>query len=402
MVAFGTGNAAFSVFLKPMSEDLGWNRLLLSGAVTLQAVGNIVVSPVAGWVLDRHGPRMIMVLGAGVATACFLLMGSITEPWQFYLLYTSATVLGLNEMGSLVTSTTVAKWFVRKRGRAMSLGSIGLNVGGAVLAPLVAITIAAVGWRQTWSVLGVVVACTVLPAAIFFFRRAPEDMGLLPDGDQPGSAPVARPGERTAATEQQWKLSDALRNPTTWVIVGAFNLILVAASAMSQHSVAYLEDTGMSLVEASAMFGASHVITIGAKLTWGAISDRFPVRYCLIISSFARIVGLLSLMFATGPARMGGFIIGQGVGQGMGLLGPKLWADYYGRTFLGTIRGVLQPFSVVASLIGPLFAAYVYDTLGSYNLAFWVIIVCLLFSVALLWTARPPKMPEPIRAQSVV
>jgi sugar phosphate permease len=394
MVAFGTGNAAFSVFLKPMSEDLGWNRLLLSGAVTLQAVGNIVVSPVAGWVLDRHGPRMIMVFGATVATICFLLMGSITEPWQFYLLYTSATVLGLNEMGSLVTSTTVAKWFVRKRGRAMSLGSIGLNVGGAVLAPLVALTIAAVGWRQTWSVLGVIVACTVLPAAIFFFRRAPEDMGLLPDGDRPGSEPPARPGERTAANEQQWRLADALRNPTTWIIVAAFNLILVAASAMSQHSVAYLEDTGMSLVEASAMFGASHLVTIGAKLTWGAVSDRFPVRYCLIISSFARIVGLLSLMFATGPARMGGFIIGQGVGQGMGLLGPKLWADYYGRTFLGTIRGVLQPFSVVASLIGPLFAAYVFDTSGSYNTAFWVIIVCLLFSVVLLWIARPPKMPE--------
>jgi sugar phosphate permease len=323
-------------------------------------------------------------------------MGSITEPWQFYLLYTSATVLGLNEMGSLVTSTTVAKWFVRQRGRAMSLGSIGLNVGGAVLAPLVAITIAAVGWRQTWSVLGIIVACTVLPAAIFFFRRAPEDMGLLPDGDRPGNEPVARPGQRTAANEQQWKLSDALRNPTTWVIVAAFNLILVAASAMSQHSVAYLEDTGMSLVEASAMFGASHLVTIGAKLTWGAISDRFPVRYCLIISSFARIVGLLSLMFATGPARMGGFVIGQGIGQGMGLLGPKLWADYYGRTFLGTIRGVLQPFSVVASLIGPLFAAYVFDTSGSYNMAFWVIIVCLLFSVVLLWMARPPKMPETV------
>jgi sugar phosphate permease len=396
MVAFGTGNAAFSVFLKPMSEDLGWNRLLLSGAVTLQAVGNIVVSPVAGWVLDRHGPRMIMVFGASVATVCFLLMGSITEPWQFYLLYSSATALGLNELGSLVTSTTVAKWFVRKRGRALSLSSIGLNVGGAVLAPLVAFTIALVGWRQTWSVLGVIVACTVLPAAIFFFRRAPEDMGLLPDGDRPGAEQVARPGERTAANEQQWKLSDALHNPTTWIIVAAFNMINVAASAMSQHSVAYLEDTGMSLVEASFLFGASHIVTIGAKLTWGAISDRFPVRYCLIISNFARIVGLLSLMFATGPARIGGFVIGQGIGQGMGLLGPKLWADYYGRTFLGTIRGVLQPFSVLASLIGPLFAAYVFDTTGSYHLAFWVIIVGLLISVGLLWIARPPRMPETV------
>jgi sugar phosphate permease len=375
-----------------MTEDLGWNRLVLSGALTVQAIGNIAVSPVAGWILDRHGPRMIMVFGSVVATGCFLTMGAITEPWQFYLLYTAATVLGLNELGSLVTSTTVAKWFVRKRGRALSLGSIGLNVGGALLAPVVAITIQAVGWRQTWGVLGIIVACTVLPASILFFRRSPEDMGLLPDGDTPSSEPP-HPGQRTAATEQQWSLGEALRQPTTWIIVAAFNLILVAASAMSQHTVAYLEDTGMTLVEASAMFGASHIVTIGAKLTWGAISDRFPVRYCLIISSFARIVGLLSLMFATGPARIGGFVLGQGVGQGMGLLGPKLWADYYGRTFLGTIRGVLQPFSVVASLVGPLFAAYVYDTLGSYNLAFFVIIFCLLISVGLLWVARPPKVP---------
>jgi MFS family permease len=93
---------------------------------------------------------------------------------------------------------------------------------------------------------------------------------------------------------------------------------------------------------------------------------------------------------------MAGFVIGQGIGQGMGLLGPKLWADYYGRTFLGTIRGVLQPFSVVASLVGPLFAAYVYDTVGSYNLAFSVIIVCLLLSVVLLWIARPPSMKQSV------
>ena len=153
-----------------MTEDLGWNRLVLSGALTVQAIGNIAVSPVAGWILDRHGPRMIMVFGSVVATGCFLTMGAITEPWQFYLLYTAATVLGLNELGSLVTSTTVAKWFVRKRGRALSLGSIGLNVGGALLAPVVAITIQALGWRQTWGVLGIIVACTVLPASIL--RRA--------------------------------------------------------------------------------------------------------------------------------------------------------------------------------------------------------------------------------------
>ena len=204
-----------------MSEDLGWNRMLLSGAVTLQAVGNIVVSPLAGWGLDRHGPKMIMVFGSIVATICFLLMGSITEPWQFYLLYSAATVLGLNELGSLVTSTTVAKWFVRKRGRAMSLASIGLDV--ACASPTHRVHHWVAGWRQDLGrPSGSSSPAPSFPPRSSFSSVRQRTWAYFPMAIIPGSQP-ARAGERTAATEQQWKLGDALRNPTTWIIVAAFN-----------------------------------------------------------------------------------------------------------------------------------------------------------------------------------
>lgn len=379
-----------------MSQDLGWSRTLLTGALALQSLGNMAVAPVIGIVLDRYGPRAIMVFGASVAAVCFGLMAWMTEPWQFYLLYTFATVLGLNELGNLVTSTTVAKWFVRLRGRALALGSIGLNFGAIIMAPGVAYLIGTVGWRPTWALLGVVVALTVVPASILFFRKTPEDMGLLPDGDTPGSDAHVN-AQRTASREHQWKLGDALRNPTTWYLVIAFNLVGMAAGGLSQHSVAYLQDTGFSLVEATGLFALTHLITVGAKLLWGWMSDRVPVRYCLIMSNVARIVGLACLLLGTGPVRIYGWVIGSGMGQGLGLLQPKIWADYYGRTFLGTIRGVLHPFSVVAGVAGPLFAAYVYDSAGSYDLAFWTFVATVAASTVLVWFARPPVAPTAAR-----
>jgi len=381
-----------------MSEALGWNRTVLTGALTLQHVGNMAVTPVVGVLLDRYGPKVIMVIGAVVAAVCFVLIAGISEPWQFYLLYTAATVLGLHELGSLVTSTTVAKWFVRLRGRAMALSSIGLNVGAVIMAPLIAVLINGVGWRSTWMALGIIVAVVVIPPALAVFRRSPEDMGLLPDGDRRSpAANVARSGGQPhASAEHQWRLNDALRNPTTWQLVVAFNLLLVAVSAVSLHTVAYFLDAGLSLTEASAMFALTHVFTIGAKLVWGFLSDRVPVRYCIVGSNLARVVGLLFLLLGVGQWRIYAFVVGNGIGQGMGLLQPKLWADYYGRTFLGTIRGVLQPFSVLASLAGPLFAAYVSDTVGSYDPAYWVLIVSLLISSVLMYLARPPGAP-PVR-----
>ncbi|MFN0071477.1 MAG: MFS transporter [Chloroflexota bacterium] len=391
-VAFGAGHASFAVFLQPMSDDLGWNRTVLSGAVAVQSLVNIMVTPLMGVMLDRYGPRVIMVMGACVAAVSYLLMGAVSEPWQFYVLFTLATALGLNELGNLVTSTTVAKWFVRRRGRALALSSIGLNVGAVVLTPSVAVLIGVAGWRSTWTILGFLVAGIVIPCA-FLFRRTPEDMGLLPDGDTEPVGPRS-PGMAAPSSEKSWQLAEALRQPTTWILVMAFNLVGLVASGLNQHTVAYLKDTGLSLVEAASVFAFSHVITIGAKVLWGTISDRIPVRYCLTASNLFRVVGLWSLLIIPGSWGLYGFVLGTGMGQGLGLLQPKIWADYYGRTFLGTIRGVLHPFSVIANVAGPLFAAYVYDLTQDYTLAFWAFSASACASAVLAFVARPPVHPS--------
>src|SRR5436305_1077485 len=113
MTAFGAGSASLAVFLRPMSTDLGWSRTTLTFALTVQSLGNIVVSPIAGRLIDRRGARLVMVAGAITAGIGFVLISQVHAPWQFYLCYGMAGALGLQQLGSLVTGTVVSKWFVR-------------------------------------------------------------------------------------------------------------------------------------------------------------------------------------------------------------------------------------------------------------------------------------------------
>ena len=159
---FGAGGASFSVFMGPMGHALGWSRTVLTGAVTMQSFTNLAVSPVVGRLLDRYGPRLIMVFGTVVACISYMLMSRIVEPWHFYVLFTIGFALGLNEMGGMVTSVVVSKWFIRRRGRALAMASLGNQLGVIIIVPITGFLIAAIGWRNAWAMLGVGVAALVL------------------------------------------------------------------------------------------------------------------------------------------------------------------------------------------------------------------------------------------------
>jgi len=398
--AFGAGAASFGVFLQPMSTALGWSRATLTGAITLQSFANLLISPVLGTLVDRHGPRVIMVFGAAVAGTSYLLMARVTEPWHFYLLYTTAAAFGLQEIGSLVGTTVVAKWFVRRRGRALAFTTLGNNVGGILLAPLSAFLIDAVGWGAAWAVLGFVIVVVVLPPTILFMRRSPEDMGLLPDGDAPQAAAQAGAATSSGSVKQpreepRWGLRDALRTRTVWILVASFNLASLGISALVYHQVAYFRDAGLSLQDAALNYALFQVSAMIAKLLWGFLAERAPVRYCLMGTFACRGVGFLILLLGGAPERVYWYAVIGGIGGSIASLQPLIWADYYGRAFLGTIRGVLSPFSLLSSLCGPLFAALVYDATGSYDTAFWIFTATLFAAVALMFFARPPLQDVP-------
>ncbi len=391
IMVLGAGTASFTVFLAPMTSALGWSRITYTGAVTAQSLLNIAARPIIGIVLDRLGPRPLMAAGALVAGACYLLLSQVSQPWQFYLLYSFAAAFGLGETGNLVTSATISKWFIRMRGRALAIASTGMNLGQIIFTPLCALLIAAIGWRMTWSVTGLMVVGVVLPIA-FVMRRSPEDIGLTPDGapsEEP--APGGTATSRNAA-EPSWGLRQAIRTRAVWILMLSSNLSSLAYSGILYHLVAYYTDSGLSLQAAGVLIGLNHTFALISKIPWGMVAERFPVRYCMMVSYSGRVAGLLILLLSNSPLRFLGYVVVSGlISHGVGNLQSQIWADYYGRANVGTIRGVLAPISILSSIAGPLFSAATFDRTGSYHGAFWVYAGTLTLAVCLLYFATPPR-----------
>ena len=241
--ASGMGGHTISLFFKPMNETLGWSLTKLTGAVTAQAIAGIALAPLVGALLDRYGARPVMFFGALSAGIGLILLTTIQEVWQFWLLYAVVGALGLHELGQLTGPVVVAKWFVRRRGRAMALATLGQPMGGMVMAPIIGLLIVTVGWRQTWALMGIALLVVMVPIVLLLVRRQPEDMGLKPDGDpaesEAPSRPLGAPGPPPAKPETTWTLREALHTRTVWVLMVALNLIGLSAGVFTIHMVPY-------------------------------------------------------------------------------------------------------------------------------------------------------------------
>ncbi len=180
-------SSTLSVFLKPMTEDLGVTR----GVFSLLRSGEILIAgalaPLVGPLVDRLGGRWLMAGGALSAVIGFLCMSQVGAFWQFLFLRWSFVAVGGVFMCQMVVSVTVSRWFVRQRGRAIAIASLGQGVAKVCIPVVTASLFELVGWRLTWSIFGVVTLLLVVFPALIFMRRSPEDMGLHPDGIDDGS-----------------------------------------------------------------------------------------------------------------------------------------------------------------------------------------------------------------------
>lgn len=401
---YGTG---FGVFFKPMAQDLGLTRTMVAGGSTLRTFLSTAALPIIGPLVDKYGPRTIMTVAASTAVVFTILMGQVRNVFEFYLVFAIVGPLMAAGMGELVTNTSVAKWFVRHRGRAMAFSTSGLSAGIAIVTPINEFIISRWGWRTAWVVSGFIIMVFVLIPTTLFMRRRPEDMGLLPDGEP---APIETEkngsGEARAASaakgadlEESWTLKEALRMPTLWLIIAATDLAGMSISGIGFHQVPYVTDIGFSSAIAASMITVWGTFAFISKLIFGFLSERYHVRYLMIISCLGGAAGIVILMNAPGLGLPGiyGYAVVNGFFRGAyPTLAPLIWANYFGRTFLGTIRGVVAPFSLIASAGGPLLAGYLYDRTESYSLAFGIFVVTFVLATGFMSMAKPPQRPRKV------
>jgi sugar phosphate permease len=368
------GGLSYGLFIKPMGDDLGLGRAVFGWAQTARQITSALTSPHVGQLVDRFGVRVLLPAAILLSGLAMLGLSVMTEGWQLIALFGVVGVAGLAGGASLLTSVPIAKWFVQGRGKAMAIATLGNPIGGVIFVPLTQVLIDGSGWRSAWVILAVGCTGVMIPLALIFLRRNPEDMGLSPDGAtysrarHPASA--ATPAHDT---EVSWTRHEAIRTATFWRLVFVFSVVMLGQGTVGVHRIPSFMDRGIDptlVAYATALDAAA----AGASLfALGLVVDRFQVRYVGALS-FLLVAVAIFLMLLTDAAPMmfaSTAIFGLGVGGSL-LLQGYIWAAYYGRGNLGAIRGVVQPITLACASIGPPLAGYVRDVTGSYELVWWV------------------------------
>ncbi len=387
------GSLTLAVFVYPLSQELGWSRTLIGGAASLGGLLSIIGAPPVGWAVDRFGARQVLTIAVLLLGLSTISLAWATTPLAFYLAYGLGRVLFTGPI-PIGASVVVARWFVRKRGRATGILAFG-HAGGMILFPAVAsLVIQLRGWQEAWFVMGMLVLVIALaPVALFIIQR-PEDVGLSPDGGQLASIEAgvagspARPGDR----EPMWSLRQAMRTPVLWMLAVATGSVYFIQSGTNLHQGAYFVDQGLSKATADVAIILSAVGAAFGTLAWGWMSEKMPVRY--VFAAVALLMAISVALFATvdtaAEAYGYAFLFGAAVG-GIIVVPPVAYADYFGRQSLGAIRGVTEPFVALGQAIGSVLSGIVYDITGTYQGAFLAYAALGTAVILLLFLAKPPQ-----------
>jgi MFS family permease len=397
-MAMGTLN--FGLFVKPMGEELGIGRAVFGWAQTARQVTSALTSPLVGALIDRFGSRLLLAGAALITGSALAGLGVITAGWQLVALFGLMGLVGMSGPGALVTTVPVAKWFVRQRGRAMAFASLGFPLGAVVFIPLTQVLIERYGWRGAWFILAVTGAGIIVPLSLAFVRRAPEDLGLAPDG-----APPKDPGDATEAAdppfaphgpeEQAWTPREAMRTASFWQLTLAFSIVMLAVSSVGIHRIPHFMDRGLDPRLVSYATALDAVASGVSMFVMGMLAQRLPSRF-LGAAGFAllAVATALTTLARSAPAMfLAMATFGAGIG-GLFLLQNYVWADYFGRAHLGRIRGVVTPVTLAFSGIGAPLSGYVRDASGTYT-GMWLagIALCLLGAGLLALSPPPRRLP---------
>jgi len=393
-------SSTLSVFLKPLSSDLGISRgvfsLIRSGEILIIAAA----APAVGTLLDRFGGRWLIAAGGLISGLGFIVLGQARDFWQFMLVRWLLISPGDSLMGSLVVNVSISKWFIRKRGRALALAAMGHGLAKVCMPVAAASLILYAGWRGAWVVFGLVTLLLVVGPALIFMRRRPEDMGLFPDGGTAsphenrsrGNKTVSTASAPSAASDLLWSRREALGTSAFWLIVITFGVSHVGVTGLNLHVFSYVSDQGHPTMVAALVMSIIATMQFSTPMVWGVLAERMNIARLIMAKFLVQAVGILWALSDPGLVSLysGFFLYGIGMG-GTAILAEMIWANYFGRVSLGKIRGMGSLFTSGFSAAGPPFFGLLFDHTQSYRVSFSIFIGMLFASAVLSFFLRPPK-----------
>jgi len=393
LLAGGIGFYSFGAFFTPLIDEFGWSRAQISLSMSIMGLIGLA-GPLLGTWVDRYGAKRVMLLGALFMGLSFACLGFTFSLYYFYALY-FVVAAGQMAILNIPVLTLVSNWFEKRKGLAMGISVAGFGLGGIIMLPLSAHLIDLLGWRWTYPILGITICLALVPLITLVVKNSPRDIGTSPDGEK-YIAPEKH--QRTPVPDsntriQRWTLPKALKTSTFWIIVLAFMMVFVGTASVIAHAVPFFVGQGFSNQLASTILGSAVGVSILARIITGYLSDRIPVKYVAVLFFTFQMAGLLVLIFPGTQVNVPAFVVVFGLAMGgLFVLEPLTIREYFGLDSFGTIYGGLWAFQTLGWAAGPYITGYIFDTTGSYNLAFIAFIFATLLATVLIMFVRHPRL----------
>jgi sugar phosphate permease len=393
---------SFAVFYRAILNEFGWSRADTAAAFSVSLMVYGMSSPFVGSLVDRLGPKKVLLFGMVLLTLGLIGMSFVNSIWLMYALYGVVMALGINSLGYAVHDSYLPNWFVNKRGTAFGLlmaGSGGANVLNALYQRL----LQTIPWRTMYLIMAGVTVAVVLPIITLIIRRTPQEMGLLPDGTaQSPSGDALRTARAKAASAlivdqewaaKDWTLTQALKTPQLWLMFFAQLCISAALNLGSAHQAIYCQDIGLDASFAASVLGLIGVATIAGNLMSG-VSDRLGREITFTAGSLGTIVSIYALMTASFDSSWLLYVYAIIWGIFFGASSPSLvsgLADLFSGRHFGAINGFFLMGFGIGGALGPWLGGYIYDVTSSYRIAFIFMMASMVTATALFWLAAPRR-----------
>jgi MFS family permease len=395
-------------YLNALNGAFGWTRAQISLASSFNRLESGIEGAFTGFIIDKFGPRITSFVGFALLGVGFCVMYFVNSLWMFYTLWLLAGAgYALGSLPSL--NAAIANWFVKRRGTMLSLMLIGLSLSGPTIAPLMMWLILHIGFREAFLFAGIITLCLGLPLTWFFIKpRRPEYYGWLPDGRRVdmrltgNTEATIQAGVEYAASgdEVEFTLRQAMKDKTIWILSIAGALSGMAFPAISLHTIPFLTDMGVDPMVAATALGTTVFMRLPTQLLFGWLGDRVKKSHLRYFITLAFSLSTLGIFLFTQINSMTGvwtFVAVYGMGNGA-MLGIQntLKGRYWGRKAFATLGGITAPFNMIAGVIAPVYAGWVYDTTGNYGTAFTLILLFSILGTVMFLFVTPPKKPAKI------
>lgn len=370
--------STFALFYVALLAEFGWRRGDAAVGYSLSWLLLVVFSPLAGWLYDRWGARVVVPIGGLLLGGALAMTGQVTTLWQYYAAFGVLGAAGIAFI-QMPAATIVSRWFLRSRGAAMGVVSAGASASAVIFYPLNAWLIATLGWRDAFVAFGLVVALIAIPVAASMYRE-PREAG-------PRTLPVGAAGD-------EWTLRAALASVPFWAVVAMWGFGVIGYQIVATHQVAHAVERGFDPVTLGWVFAFGGACTVAGNVMGGALSDRWGREGVFALGSLVGIAGIAALAWTGGrddlPLLLAYAASGVGFGMRISLL-TAIPADLFAGRNLGVILGAAQGGAGVGGFIGPFLGGWLFDVSGSYQLAFAAAAVAIALSAVGAWVSAPRR-----------